>query len=120
MLYIYIYIFFFLSYKFQQFIIFFVFLKASCLIVAILLHYFFMAAFSWMFCEGFLLFVTLQFVFYEGLFNRRKFYFVFGWSKYTMLPRIPNYITFYLLALPIPIVVVSAAVSHEQYGINDV
>ncbi|XP_065910282.1 uncharacterized protein [Dysidea avara] len=75
--------------------------RASCLVVAILLHYFFLAAFSWMLCEGLLLFILLQFVFYKGLLKTKKFYFLVGWS------------------LPIPIIVVSAAVSHEQYGIND-
>ncbi|XP_065917797.1 latrophilin-like protein LAT-2 isoform X3 [Dysidea avara] len=75
--------------------------RASCLIVAILLHYFFMAAFSWMLCEGILLFVTLQYVLYKGFFKSQKFFFLIGWG------------------LPIPIVAISAAVSHEQYGIND-
>ena len=50
--------------------------------MAILLHYFFLAAFSWMFCEGLLLFILLQFVFYKGLLKTKKFYFLIGWSEY--------------------------------------
>ncbi|XP_065903386.1 adhesion G protein-coupled receptor L3-like isoform X5 [Dysidea avara] len=73
----------------------------SCLIVAILLHYFFMAAFSWMLCEGILLFISLRYLFYEGAFLSRKFFFLTGWG------------------LPIPIVIASAAISHDKYGIND-
>ncbi|XP_065903442.1 adhesion G protein-coupled receptor L4-like [Dysidea avara] len=75
--------------------------RASCLIVAILLHYFFMTAFSWMLCEGILMFIMIKLVFYKGFFKRRRFFSLVGWG------------------LPIPIVVVSAAVSHEQYGDDD-
>ena len=53
------------------------------MIVAILLHYFFMSTFCWMLCEGILLFVMLYFVFSIHIFARRwKFYFVIGWGKY--------------------------------------
>ena len=55
--------------------------KESCLTVAILLHYFFMAAFCWMLCEGVLLFVMLHFVFYKGIFKRKRFFFALGWGK---------------------------------------
>ena len=55
--------------------------KESCLIVAILLHYFFMAAFCWMLSEGVLLFIMLYFVFYQGFFQRKKFFFAIGWGK---------------------------------------
>ncbi|XP_065903381.1 adhesion G protein-coupled receptor L3-like [Dysidea avara] len=75
--------------------------RTSCLIVAILLHYFFMAAFSWMLCEGILLFIMLKFVFYHGFLKSKIFFLLLGWG------------------LPLPIVIVSAAVSHEQYGIGD-
>ncbi|XP_065901795.1 adhesion G protein-coupled receptor L4-like [Dysidea avara] len=75
--------------------------RATCLTVAILLHYFFMAVFSWMLCEGILMFIMIKMVFYDGFFKSRKFFFLVGWG------------------LPIPIVVVSAGVSHEQYGLND-
>ncbi|XP_065901690.1 adhesion G protein-coupled receptor E2-like [Dysidea avara] len=75
--------------------------RASCLTVAILLHYLFMAAFSWMLCEGMLLFIMIKFVFYHGFLKRKLFFVTFGWG------------------LPIPIVAASAALFHEQYGIND-
>ena len=55
--------------------------KESCLTVAILLHYFFMAAFCWMLCEGVLLFIMLYFVFYKGIFKRKRFFFALGWGK---------------------------------------
>ena len=55
--------------------------QASCLTVAILLHYFFMAAFCWMLCEGVLLFVMLNFVFYEGFLITKRFFFAVGWGK---------------------------------------
>ena len=57
------------------------FFKESCLTVAILLHYFFMAAFCWMLSEGVLLFIMLYFVFYKGFFKSKKFYFAIGWGK---------------------------------------
>ncbi|XP_065903440.1 uncharacterized protein [Dysidea avara] len=41
--------------------------RASCLTVAVLLHYFLMSAFSWMLCEGILLFIKIHFVLYHGL-----------------------------------------------------
>ncbi|XP_065902446.1 adhesion G protein-coupled receptor L3-like [Dysidea avara] len=75
--------------------------RASCLIVAILLHYFFMAAFSWMLCEGILVFIMIKLVFYNGFLKRKLFFVILGWG------------------LPLPIVIISAAVSHEHYGIND-
>ena len=56
-------------------------LKASCLTVAILLHYFFMAAFSWMLCEGILLFIMIKFVFYKGFFKSKVFFLLIGWGE---------------------------------------
>ena len=55
--------------------------KASCLTVAILLHYLFMAAFSWMLCEGMLLFIMIKFVFYHGFLKRKLFFVTFGWGR---------------------------------------
>ena len=55
-------------------------LQNSCLIVSILLHYFFMATFSWMLCEGIILFVWLNFLLYDGLFKTRKFFMILGWG----------------------------------------
>ena len=56
--------------------------QASCLTVAILLHYFFMAAFSWMLCEGILIFIVLKFIFYEGIFKSGKLFMLIGWGKH--------------------------------------
>ena len=49
--------------------------------MAVLLHYFFMALFSWMLCEGILLLVLLYFVFYKGFFKSWKFFAIIGWGK---------------------------------------
>ena len=64
-------------------------LKESCLTVAILLHYLFMAAFCWMLSEGVLLFIMLYFVFYKGLFKRKRFYFAVGWGKLSLCIQSP-------------------------------
>ena len=40
-----------------------------------------MAAFCWMLSEGVLLFIMLYFVFYEGFFKRKRFFFAIGWGK---------------------------------------
>jgi len=55
--------------------------QASCLAVAILLHYLFMAAFSWMLCEGILLFIMIKFVFYHGFLKRKPFFLTLGWGR---------------------------------------
>ncbi|XP_065911452.1 adhesion G protein-coupled receptor L4-like isoform X3 [Dysidea avara] len=73
--------------------------RAACILVTVLLHYFFLATFSWMLCEGILIYVLLAKVFYEGFFKRLPFYYLVGWG------------------LPIPIVVVTAGISHDHYGI---
>ncbi|XP_065911114.1 adhesion G protein-coupled receptor L3-like [Dysidea avara] len=75
--------------------------RASCLMVSILLHYFFTAAFSWMLCEGVMLFIWLNYIWYNGIFKTRKFFMLLGWG------------------LPLPIITISSAVSHEQYGTDD-
>jgi len=57
-------------------------LKTSCLIVAILLHYFFMAAFSWMLCEGILMFILIKFVFYHGFLKSKVYFLLLGWGEF--------------------------------------
>ena len=68
------------------------------------------------------MFIMIKLVFYNGFFKSKKFFSVVGWGKfyYTQVSKQPNieYILLYI-GLPIPIVAVSAAVSHEQYGLND-
>ncbi|XP_065911152.1 adhesion G protein-coupled receptor L4-like [Dysidea avara] len=54
--------------------------RVGCFIVAVLLHYFFIATFCWMLCEALLLFALLYFVFYQGFFNNWKFYTILGWG----------------------------------------
>ena len=49
--------------------------------VAILLHYFFLATFVWMLCEGIFLFIFLNFVFYTGFLSKWYIYFALGWGK---------------------------------------
>jgi len=83
--------------------------------VALLLHYLFLAAFSWMLCEGLLIFLLLYLVFYKGFFKEWKFFTCLGWGmKYISAFQMAN--CFFAIGLPIPIVVISVAVSHEQYG----
>jgi hypothetical protein len=71
----------------------------ACTIVATLLHYFFLAAFSWMLCEGIVLYNLLVKVFGA---NERKWIYIFtalGWG------------------IPIPIVGVSVGVRWNYYRI---
>ncbi|XP_065911491.1 adhesion G-protein coupled receptor D1-like isoform X1 [Dysidea avara] len=73
--------------------------RAACIVVTVLLHYFFLATFSWMLCEGIIIYVLLVKVFYKGFFKRLPFYFLVGWG------------------LPIPIVAITAGISHDHYGV---
>jgi len=82
-----------------------------------------MAAFSWMLCEGILMFIMIKLVFYNGFFKSKKFFSLVGWGKFQYVPNSfhctqPDVIL-PCVGLPVPIVVVSAAVSHEQYGLNN-
>ena len=104
-------------------------MQAACEAVAILLHYFFTAAFTWSLCEG-ILFCSIAF---DNAFRREKFYFILGWGEY-------EYIAYNLMlrkqqircidsvlytcvcisiGIPVLIVVISAAVAHDQYGHDD-
>ncbi|XP_065910088.1 uncharacterized protein [Dysidea avara] len=73
----------------------------GCFIVAVLLHYFFIAAFCWMLCEALLLFALLYFVFYQGFFKSWKFYSILGWG------------------MPVFIVLVSVGGSRYHYYVSD-
>ena len=42
-------------------------------LVAILLHYFFLAAFVWMLCEGIFVFIYFNYIFYTGFFAKKYF-----------------------------------------------
>ena len=52
-----------------------------CKLVAALLHYFFTAVFTWMMCEGIMLYFMLVKVFNIGLGDRKLFYIAVGWGK---------------------------------------
>ena len=54
-------------------------LQAMCTVVALFLHYFFLAAFAWMCLEGIQLYVMLVEVF-EAESSRRKYYYPFGYG----------------------------------------
>ena len=56
-------------------------MQAACTAVAVILHYFFLAAFVWMLCEGIFLFIYINFVFYKGFFMRWYFYLGLGWGE---------------------------------------
>ena len=49
--------------------------------VAVFLHYFLLALFSWMLCEGVLLYILLVKVFGGGAEEKIKFFYIFGWGK---------------------------------------
>ncbi|XP_065905683.1 latrophilin-like protein LAT-2 isoform X2 [Dysidea avara] len=74
--------------------------RTSCIIVAVLLQYFFISAFCWMLCEGVILYMMLVTVFDNKL-NRRRFFFILGWGP------------------AIPIVAISAGIVHRYYGTDD-
>ncbi|XP_065910885.1 adhesion G protein-coupled receptor L3-like isoform X2 [Dysidea avara] len=72
--------------------------EAACAAVAVLLHLFFTAAFTWMLCEGIMLYIKLVKVIYSGIFTKWWLYMIIGWGT------------------PIPIVAMSAGIFHEDYG----
>ena len=57
------------------------FSQEACIVVATLLHYFLLATFCWMLCEGIKLLMLLVFVFYKGFFQRIRFFMIIGWGK---------------------------------------
>lgn len=61
-------------------VLLFVHLQAACIAVTILLHYFFLAAFCWMLCEGIIIYLLLVKVFYNGFFKSMLFFSAMGWG----------------------------------------
>ena len=55
--------------------------QEACIVVAALLHYFLLATFCWMLCEGIKLLMLLVFVFYKGFLQRMHFFMIIGWGK---------------------------------------
>ena len=54
--------------------------QGGCAFVAALLHYFFLAAFCWMLCEGVMLYLMLVVVFSNFL-KRWWFFLILGWGR---------------------------------------
>ncbi|XP_074637127.1 uncharacterized protein LOC141895246 isoform X2 [Acropora palmata] len=54
--------------------------KVACIVVAALLHYFLLAMFSWMLCEGVLLYILVVKVFGGGADEKVKYFYIFGWG----------------------------------------
>ncbi|XP_077598691.1 adhesion G protein-coupled receptor L3-like isoform X4 [Stigmatopora nigra] len=73
----------------------------ACAIFAALLHFFFLAAFTWMFLEGVQLYILLVEVF-ESEHSRRRYFYLAGYG------------------LPALVVAVSAAVDYRSYGTDRV
>ncbi|PNJ33744.1 ADGRL3 isoform 4 [Pongo abelii] len=73
----------------------------ACAVFAALLHFFFLAAFTWMFLEGVQLYIMLVEVF-ESEHSRRKYFYLVGYG------------------MPALIVAVSAAVDYRSYGTDKV
>ncbi|KAM6150292.1 adhesion G protein-coupled receptor L3 isoform 4-T4 [Erethizon dorsatum] len=73
----------------------------ACAVFAALLHFFFLAAFTWMFLEGVQLYIMLVEVF-ESEHSRRKYFYLVGYG------------------IPALIVAVSAAVDYRSYGTDKV
>ncbi|XP_053559162.1 adhesion G protein-coupled receptor L3 [Bombina bombina] len=73
----------------------------ACAVFAALLHFFFLAAFTWMFLEGVQLYIMLVEVF-ESEHSRKKYFYLVGYG------------------MPALIVSVSAAVDYRSYGTDKV
>ncbi|KAM4854869.1 adhesion G protein-coupled receptor L3 isoform 8-T10 [Thomomys bottae] len=73
----------------------------ACAVFAALLHFFFLAAFTWMFLEGVQLYIMLVEVF-ESEHSRRKYFYLVGYG------------------MPALIVAVAAAVDYRSYGTDKV
>ena len=82
----------------MEFFCFFWFLsQIGCSIIAGILHFFFLASFSWMCLEGVQLYLMLVEVF-ESEYSRKKYYYVSGYL------------------LPAIVVGVAAAIDYRSYG----
>lgn len=62
-----------------------IFIQVACIIVAALLHYFLLATFCWMLCEGIKILMMVMFVFYKGVFQKMFFFLFVGWGKCLIL-----------------------------------
>ena len=53
--------------------------------MAVLLHYFLLAVFCWMLCEGVLLYLIIVRVIGAIVEEKVKFFLLFGWGEFTQL-----------------------------------
>ena len=56
-------------------------LQVACIVVTSVLHYLFLAVFSWAICEGIIIYVLFVALFYKGIFQRLYVLLVIGWGK---------------------------------------
>ena len=88
--------------------------QIGCGFIAALLHYFFLAAFCWMLCEGIMLFLQLVIVF-SSLSKRWYLYLLIGWgNKHLDMIVI---VLFLYIGLPIIPVSISVSILYESYGV---
>ena len=57
--------------------------QAGCTVVAAFLHYFLLSLFSWMLCEGVLLYILLIKVFRGIAEEKVKYFYIFGWGRFS-------------------------------------
>jgi len=57
----------------------------TCTIIAVLLHLFYMATFTWMLCEGIHLYFKIVAVFDSEGKSKKILYYVIGWGEYIMV-----------------------------------
>ena len=84
--------------------------QSVCILVAVLLHYFYLAAFGWMLLEGVFLYVMIVEVF--NTVEMRYLYF-FGWGKkcYNVIATVMKIMT--VISTCIPQNIARVAISHE-------
>lgn len=62
------------------------YLKVGCTVMAVLLHYFLLAVFCWMLCEGILLYFIIVKVIGAKVEEKVKWFLIFGWGRYFYRP----------------------------------
>jgi hypothetical protein len=75
--------------------------KIGCKAVTALIQYFFLSAFSWMLCEGVMLYLMLVQVF-STLKQKWWFFLLLGWG------------------IPLPFVIIGLGALHGEYGVKDI
>lgn len=66
------------------------------------------------------MFIMFYSVFYRGFFRRVYFYLLIGWGKLIHVPFlefIVSIMQYTCTGLPLPLVILSAGLSHKNYGI---